>query len=128
MQQELWHDDLTDALRALCEGLRDARGRPGIKPTACRLWPAMAPAQAHRKLLHCLDGDRAEKLALDEIDTLIRWGREQSLDVVPGYLAQRYGYQLRVITVDEQRDELKREFAAAVRAAQELGQRLEKLA
>lgn len=127
-QEQLWHDSLSDAVRSLVEALSDPEtGRAGVKATAARMWPAMNPITAQQKLLHSLDPDRPEKLSLDELDTLIAWGREQGVHVVPGYLEQRHGYELTVRSVEDQRDQLQREFIAAQRGMKALLKRMEAL-
>lgn len=120
-QQSLWHDTLSEAVRAAVEALG------GCKPVAASLWPSMPAQQAGRKLAHCLDDERAEKLSLDELDWIVREAREHGCHTIPGYLS-RHGYQVTPVSKEDQADELKRDFVAAVAAAQELGKRLEALA
>src|SRR5690349_4432059 len=86
-QQELWHDRFEDALRTVV----DACGGP--KKVADRLWPNLPLADAARKLLHCLDPERAEKLTPNEIQLLLQWGREVNCHAAMVYLSRECGYE-----------------------------------
>jgi hypothetical protein len=127
-QTDLWHDSLSDAVRALCMGLKDSKGRTGMKAIGSMLWPSLPADNAGKKLNNCLDPDRAEKLGLDEVDLLMGMGREQGLHVVPGYFAQRYGYQLTVVSQEAQRQTLMESIAEQQAAIAEQLRRLEALA
>jgi hypothetical protein len=124
-QTDLWHDSLADALRALCMGLHDGKGRTGMKVVGAMLWPSLPADNAGKKLNNCLDPDRAEKLSLEEVDLLVSMGREQGVHVVPGYLAQRYGYQLTVVSQEAQRQTLMEGIAEQQAAIVESLRRLE---
>jgi hypothetical protein len=127
-QEPLWYDTLADAYRGLCDALRDDRGRGGFKVVGSMLWPALPADKAGRKLADCLNPDHAQKFDWDELEALLRWGREQGIDVIPGYLANRYGYELRVVSQEEQREDLMRTIAQQQNALVEQMRRLELMA
>lgn len=129
MQQSLWHEDIYEALRALCEVLEDDQGRRGIKATACWLYGASrSPSSAHRYLLHALDAERSEVLKPHEVMTLLRRGCEQGAHVAKHFMDDETGYErARPISIDDQRDELQREFIRSARLQEQLVRRLEAL-
>lgn len=126
-QQDLWHETLSDAVAALVHALKDERGRSGLKIVGTMLWPSMPADAAGRKLAHCLDPERAEKLSFDELELLLRRAREQGVHDVAAWMGSALAYELRVVTVEDQRDELMRQFTSAMRVADTLARRLEGL-
>lgn len=86
-QQSLWVDSLEEAMQAAVSALG------GPKKTASMLWPSMRITDAARKLNHCLDPDRAEKLSGHEFELLGEKARESDCHTIMHYLAKRWGYQ-----------------------------------
>lgn len=118
-QQELWHDTLEDALRTVV----DAAGGP--KKVADKLWPSMPLADAARKLNHCLDPERAEKLTPREIQLLLQWGREHNCHAAMVFLNRECGYHPPEPTDPETEiAKAKREFVEAAEKIERLGKRI----
>lgn len=89
-QPYLWHDTLEEAFQDVVSALG------GPKKAAALLWPSLfkrSPNDAARKLSHCLDHERAEKLSFDEILLLGEKGREVNCHTIMHFLAKYWGYQ-----------------------------------
>ena len=120
MQQEkLWHDTLADALRDVVL----AAGGP--KAVAYQLWPTKDISAAARLLNHCLDDERAEKLALEELVAMLRMGREAGCHVAMHFLAESSGYEKpRTVDPETEREKVEREF---IKARDDMAKMLNKL-
>lgn len=122
-QNQLWHDSFEDALRAVLE----AAGGP--KAVASEMWPSKPFAEAHRRLLHCLDPERDQKLSLDELRWLIAKGREVGCHTAMAFLARDCGYTDPVpVDPEDERAELQRAFLASMKAQKDILKRMEALA
>lgn len=118
-QPALWHDTLSDALRDVVHALG------GPKVVASDLWPSKDPADAARLLNKCLDPERAEKLALEEIEWLIVRSRAANVHLAMAYLAMKAGYaDPKPIEPEDERAELMREFIEKAQVLEHLGKRL----
>lgn len=121
-QPALWVDSFADALRDAV----NAAGGP--KRVAGELWPPKPVADAARLLNHCLDPDRAEKLALEEIVLICRLGKAAGCHTPMHHLAQELGYQMPMpIEPEDELARLQREFTEAVEAQRALVERMERL-
>lgn len=122
-QQELWIDTIEEALQAAVV----AAGGP--KKVASAIWPAKTVADAARLLSHCLDPDRAEKLALGEVVMVTRMGKDAGVHTVMHYLAQELGYETpREINPADELANTQREFTDSVKQQERLIKRMEQLA
>lgn len=122
-QNQLWHDTFEDALRAIL----DAAGGP--KKVAADLWPSKSLSDAHRRLLHCLDPERDQKLSLDELVWLMAKGREVGCHTAMAYIARACGYADSVpVDPEDERAELQRAFLESVKAQKDILKRMEALA
>lgn len=102
------------------------RALGGSKAVGARLWPEKAPDDAGRLLRHCIDPDRAEKLSIDQLVLLLRWGREARCHVATAYLLRVAGYREPVpVTPDDERAALQAEFISAVSAMQRIVRRMD---
>lgn len=121
-QQSLWHDSLEEAIRSAVDVLG------GPKRVGGELWPSRRLHEAARLLNHSLDPDRAEKLALAELELIGRMAREAGCHTIATYLMRAWGYQdpQPVEPVDELA-ELQRAFMASVDQQKQILQRLEQL-
>lgn len=118
-QLDLWHESLSDALLAVVM----AAGGP--KKIGSEMWATMSPDDAGRKLSHCLNKDRAEKLTLDEVEFLLKKGREINVHTGMAYLSSRCGYDdPRPIEAEEKTARLQREFIEATKRLSAIGQQL----
>lgn len=73
----------------------DAAGGP--KHVGHALWPHMDPIEAGKKLCRCLDRERPEKLAPEEVWQVLRLAREYGCHVGIEYLADTLGYSRPVL-------------------------------
>lgn len=121
-QQALWYDRIEDALHDCVQALG------GPKRVATALWPGKTAADAARYLNHCLDSERAEKLELGQVVTLMRWGRDADCHTPMHYLAETLGYQPpEPKNPETERDRLQREFIQAQEQMATLVKRMERL-
>lgn len=121
IQDSLWHETLADALRAVAMAY-------GPKKLGAELWPSKRADDAARLLNHCLDDERSEKLALAEVEYVVRKGREIGVHTGMAYLAQVCGYQPPVtLEPEDERARLQREFTQATAAMARMVSRMEAL-
>lgn len=120
-QAELWHDDISDALR----GLVSACG--GAKAIGQRMFPEQSPDAAARSLLDRLNPDRPHTLTPAQFLLLLKIGRDAGYHGAMHYLADEIGYTRPApIDPEDARAELQRQFIDAVNRAEALGKRLAK--
>jgi hypothetical protein len=121
-QLDLWHDSPEEAYRAAV----DAIGGP--KRVASELWPSKRLADAQRYLLHCLDPERPEKLAMEEMDFIGQAARRAGCHVIAAYWARSWGYQDPVpVDPEDEATRLRREYVDAVKSLGALASRMERL-
>lgn len=114
-QQDLWHDSLEEAQQAAVIAIG------GPKKVGAMLWPTMKITDAARKLNHCLDPERPEKLSAGEFELLGQCAREASCHTIMAYLARRWGYQKPLpIQPEDEQAKLMRDFIA-------MGKQMEKI-
>lgn len=99
-QDRLFFDDANDALRAVVQALG------GSKVVGARFWPDKAPDAAGRLLADCLNAAKPEKLSIDQVLLLLRWGREIGCHSGMQFLATESGYEITPITPEGERDRL----------------------
>jgi hypothetical protein len=122
VQEPLWHDTPEDAVRSLV----DALGGP--KKVGAELWPVLPVADAGRRVTHCLDAERPEKLTLGELSFLLKWGREKGVHVAATFFMESAGYRKpEPLAPADERAELQRQFMAAVSIQADLVKRMERL-
>lgn len=85
-QPKLHYEDFNDALHDLVQALG------GFKKIGPRLWPALPAEDAAHRLRHCLNRERREKLAPDELRLLLRLGREADFHGAKHFLDGDTGY------------------------------------
>ena len=121
-QSRLFYDDVADALRTTVQSLG------GMKAVGARLWPEKAADAAGRHLADCLNSAKAEKLSPEQVITLARWGHEVGCHAYAAFVGAEVGYDVRVTTPEEQRDQLAESIRAATNTldrALRLAERLE---
>lgn len=101
-----------DSIEAALLDVIDAGG--GMKPVAGLLWPEKTPDAAHRLLLACMNRQRPERLAPDQLLQLLRLGREKSCHAAMAYLAGRAGYRVMPISSQQVRADFQARFIQAV--------------
>lgn len=86
MQPVLYCESIGDAI---AEAIRSAGG---AKSVAGCLWPALPLAQAHSKILDCLNADRPAKLSPDEVMAIAKLARGAGCDAIVKFMALEIGY------------------------------------
>lgn len=118
----LWYDCDEDAIRDAVHALG------GTKAVAAQLWPERPVAQSQALLSDCMNTDRPAKLSLAQIILIGKSARAIGHHGLMRYIAMEMGYEEpRPTTPDDQRAELQREFMAATKLIQQLGQKMERL-
>lgn len=118
-QQKLFHDTLEEALEDVIHVLG------GPKRVAGELWPSKDPRQAAVLLRHCLNPDRAEKLALDELMLILKAGAAADCHVAAHHIARHCGYrEPEKLNPEDEKVRLQREFIAAQRELARLADRI----
>lgn len=103
----------------------------GPKAVAAELWPAKFdanPESTARYVSQCLEPNRREKFALDEIEWLFAAGRGANAHTAMRYIAHKCNYaEPEPIVPESERDKLQREFVEAVEAQRDIIARMESL-
>lgn len=86
-QGALFFEDIFDVARAMV----NAAG--GAKVVAARMWPNTPIAEAHRKLLDCLNRERPAKFCIEEFLTLVKLAREAGFHQGKHWIDTDTGYQ-----------------------------------
>lgn len=119
MQIPLFYDTyeaaITDCVTAL----------GGNKKVGNALWPAMPADDAGRKLSHCLNPDKREKLDLGELRLIRRLARQAGVHILAHYEARDAGYsEPQPLNPEDEQAQLQREFIASVKALEILQARM----
>lgn len=120
-QPKLFYDGFEDAAKAvvICCG--------GPKVVGSKLWPAKSADAARTRLLDCLNAERLEKLAVDEIMMLARMGREVGCHAIAEWINAEAGYTPPVASdPEDERDAMQRKFVDAVEQLGAISKRFEK--
>lgn len=86
-QDELFHEDWRDALRHLVKALG------GYETVGADLYPTKTRKAAGNWLSDCLNPERPAKLDLEDIEALIRMGRDEGIHCAMYQLADATSYQ-----------------------------------
>lgn len=107
-QPRLFYESFEEAAREVI----NACG--GNKAVGAVLWPAKSADAARTRLLDCLNSERSEKLAPEEIIMLARLGRERGCHAIADYMAQETGYEKPIpANPDDERERVQRQFIAS---------------
>lgn len=119
-QQALWHETFEDALTDLVSALG------GPKRVGSALWPVLPVEDAARKLAHCLDRNKSNKLSPDELLVILTMGREAHCHLAVTFLNRATGYADPVpVDPESEVQRLQREFIAAVGSCQKIAKGIE---
>lgn len=119
MQNQLFYDTYEDAIRDTVMALG------GFKKVGNMLWPAMPVDDAGRKLAHCLNTDKREKLDLGELSLIRKAGRQVGVHILAHYEMRDSGYaEPQPLAPEDEAAQLQREFITAVKALDGIQQRL----
>lgn len=100
----------------------------GSKAVGCALWPEKSTDSAQRLLLDCLNEDRPQRLAPEQVLLILRYARERGCHVGMQFLADELSYAAPVpIEPKDEADELRRQVLAMGRDLKTALLRLEAL-
>lgn len=119
MQIPMFYDTYEDAIRDCVTALG------GNKVVGNMLWPAMPADDAGRKLSHCLNTEKREKLDLGELRLIRQAARKVGVHILAHYEARDAGYtEPQPINPEDESAQLQREFIASVKALEALQSRM----
>lgn len=118
-QIPLFYDTYEDAIRDCVTALG------GNKKVGSLLWPAMPADEAGRKLAHCLNQEKREKLDLGELQLIRREARKAGVHILAHYEARDAGYgEPQPLHPEDEAAQLQREFISAVKGLEALQARM----
>lgn len=121
MQIPLFFDSYEAAIAATVTALG------GNKKAGNLLWPSMPADEAGRKLAHCLNPEKREKLCPNELALIRREARKKGVHILAHYEARDAGYaEPQPINPEDEAAQLQREYIAAVKGMQALAERIER--
>ncbi len=119
-QQTLFVESIEEALRDAVNALK------GPKHVGVLLWPELSADLAAKRLNHCLDPDRPEKLELSQVLLIAKRARLAGCHTVMAYLSQELDYAAPVaVDPESEVQRLQREYIAATAALVKLAGRIE---
>lgn len=120
-QIPLFCDSLADAIRAVVLALG------GNKRVGNLLWPSLPADEAGRKLAHCLNPDKREKLSPEDFMLILRESRKVNCHAGFAYIAHECGYADPVpLEPEDERAALQRQYIEAVHTLANLQTRIER--
>lgn len=121
MQIPLFFDSYEAAIGATVTALG------GNKRVGSTLWPTMPADEAGRRLAHCLNPDKRDKLCPNELALIRREARKKGVHILASYEARDAGYaEPQPINPEDEAAQLQREYIAAVKALQGLTERMDR--
>lgn len=121
-QIPLFFDSYEDAIRSTVLALG------GFKKVGALLWPAMPADDAGRKLAHCLNLDKREKLDLGELALVRKAARQSGVHILATHELREAGYaEPQPLAPEDEAAQLQREFITAVRALKGIESRMDRL-
>jgi hypothetical protein len=121
MQIPLFFETYEAAIHATIDALG------GNKSVGNMLWPAMPPDEAGRKLSHCLNLEKREKLDPNELRLIRQAARQKGVHILAHYEARDAGYaEPTPLNPEDEAAQLQREYIAAVKGLQQLALRLDR--
>lgn len=122
-QVPLFVEDLNEAIRATINALG------GMKSVGVELRPEKSAVDAGKWLADCLNPDKRDRLAPDQLAWIRRKGRITGCHVLAAFESQDAGYAPPVaLEPEDERAALQREFVQAVKALDVIQQRLNRAA
>ncbi|MBN50056.1 MAG: hypothetical protein CMN85_10980 [Spongiibacteraceae bacterium] len=121
-QHELFHEDLSDALKHLVAALG------GPKIVGVELWPTLAPDTAGRKINHCLNDEHAQQFHPQDIMWLLTEGRRRGVHSAMAYITREVGYaDPQPVEPEDEQAKLQREFCEAAKNLDQIMVRIERI-
>lgn len=122
-QVPLFVEDYNEAIRATINALG------GMKAVGVELRPEKSAVDAGKWLADCLNPDKRDRLAPDQLAYIRRRARIAGCHILAAYEAQDAGYAPPVaMEPEDERAALQREFVHAVKALDSIQQRISRLA
>lgn len=116
----LFYESYEDAIRDACMAIG------GFKKVGAMLWPTVPADDAGRRLAHCLNNDKREKLGPGELQLIRRAARQAGVHVLASYEARDAGYaEPMPVSPEDEAAQLQREYIAAVKQLSALQARLD---
>jgi hypothetical protein len=120
-QIPLFYDTYEDAIRDCVTALG------GNKVVGNMLWPALPVDDAGRRLAHCLNPEKREKLDLGELRLIRLEARKAGVHILAHYEARDAGYsEPQPIAPEDEAAQLQREYIAAVKAMTVIQSRMDR--
>jgi hypothetical protein len=121
MQIPLFFDSYEAAIGATVTALG------GNKRVGSTLWPTMPADEAGRRLAHCLNPDKRDKLCPNELAMIRREARKKGVHILAHYEARDAGYAEPLpLNPEDEAAQLQREYIAAVKGLQALADRIDR--
>lgn len=117
-QDELWHEDIDDALDTVIK----ATG--GYKKIAGWLWPSSNSKSAYARLKACVNPDKAERLSPEELMRLLKAGREIGCHAAMNFIAGQTGYEAKPIDPKLYLAELQESFIEYARRMEKISEQI----
>ncbi len=117
-QQSLFVESLEEALRDSVNALK------GPKAVGVALWPELSADLAAKRLNHCLDPERQEKLELSQVLLIAKRARLAGCHTVMAFLAQQLDYECKPVDPETEVQRLQREFIESQRALSRLAEQI----
>lgn len=119
MQIPLFHESYEDAIRDTVKALG------GNKVVGHMLWPALPVDDAGRKLAHCLNTEKREKLDLGELRLIRHAARKEGIHILAFFECRDAGYsQPQPVNQEDEAAQLQKDFIAAVRSLEGIQARM----
>lgn len=112
---ETYEDAIRDTVTAL----------GGNKVVGHMLWPAMPVDEAGRKLAHCLNPEKREKLDIRELRLIRQEARKRGHHILAHFEARDAGYsEPQPLNPEDEQAQLQREFIACVKSLEAIQARM----
>lgn len=122
IQDELFHEDLHDALRHCVQAMG------GVKRVGATMRPELPADQAGRWLADALNADRRETLGLAHLQMLLKMAREAGVHTGMAFLAREAGYaEPTPVEAQDQVAQLQRQFIDQASRMEALARTIERL-
>lgn len=122
MQNELFHESVTDAFRSAIAMMG------GFEAVGHEIWPAKSRKAAGALLSDVLNVDRNNKFSLDEMVLFMRIARDRGVHLPMYFLCDEIGYNKpQPVDTADQKGEVARQMEAAARLFDSALKRMERL-
>lgn len=123
MQLPMFYESYEDAIRDTITGLG------GMKVVGNMLWPALPVDDAGRRLAHCLNSEKREKLSPGELQLIRRAARKQGIHILAFYECRDAGYaEPAPVNPADEAAQLQKDFIAAVERLDDIKNRVAEMA